>query len=56
VNADVSAILEGADMRERLQRMDADPSPQSPQDFARFVREEIAKWAKVVKALGLRVD
>jgi tripartite-type tricarboxylate transporter receptor subunit TctC len=56
VNGDISAILQAPDLRERLQRMDAEPSPQSPEDFARFVREEIAKWAKVVKASGATVD
>jgi tripartite-type tricarboxylate transporter receptor subunit TctC len=56
VNGDISAILEAPDLRERLQRMDAEPSPQSPEDFARFVREEIAKWAKVVKASGATAD
>jgi len=56
VNGDVAAILQAADLRERLQRMDADPSPLSPEDFARFVREEIAKWAKVVKASGATAD
>jgi len=56
VNGDISAILEAPDLRERLQRMDAEPSPQSPDDFARFVREEIARWAKVVKASGATAD
>jgi tripartite-type tricarboxylate transporter receptor subunit TctC len=56
VNGDISAILEAPDLRERLQRMDAEPAPQSPEDFARFVREEIAKWAKVVKASGATAD
>jgi len=56
VNGDISAVLEAPDLRERLQRMDAEPSPQSPDDFARFVREEIAKWAKVVKASGATAD
>ena len=56
VNGDVSAILQAPDLRERLQRMDAEPSPLSPEDFARFVREEIAKWAKVVKASGATAD
>jgi tripartite-type tricarboxylate transporter receptor subunit TctC len=56
VNADIAAALEAPDLRERLQRMDAEPSPQSPEDFARFVRDEIAKWAKVVKASGATAD
>jgi tripartite-type tricarboxylate transporter receptor subunit TctC len=56
VNADISAVLEAPDLRERLQRMDAQPSPQSAEDFARFVREEIARWAKVVRASGATAD
>jgi tripartite-type tricarboxylate transporter receptor subunit TctC len=56
VNGDITAVLQAPDLRERLQRMDAEPSPLSPEDFARFVREEIAKWAKVVKASGATAD
>jgi tripartite-type tricarboxylate transporter receptor subunit TctC len=56
VNGDISAVLEAPDLRERLQRMDAEPAPLSPEAFARFVREEIAKWAKVVKASGATAD
>ncbi len=56
VNGDVAAVLEAQDIKERLERLGAEPAPQSPEDFARFVREEIARWAKVVKASGARVD
>jgi tripartite-type tricarboxylate transporter receptor subunit TctC len=56
VNADVAAILEAPDLKQRLEQLGADPAPQSPADFARYVREEIAKWAKVVKASGATVD
>ena len=31
-------------------------SPNSPEQFAAFVKSEIAKWAPVVKASGARVD
>jgi tripartite-type tricarboxylate transporter receptor subunit TctC len=56
VNADVTAILEATDLKQRLEQLGADPAPQSPADFARYVREEIAKWAKVVKASGATAD
>jgi tripartite-type tricarboxylate transporter receptor subunit TctC len=32
------------------------PASSSPEELGRHIHEEIAKWAKVVKALGLRVD
>jgi tripartite-type tricarboxylate transporter receptor subunit TctC len=56
INADVAAILEAPDLKQRLEQLGADPAPQPPAEFARYVREEIAKWAKVVKASGATVD
>jgi tripartite-type tricarboxylate transporter receptor subunit TctC len=56
VNGDITAILQAQDIKDRLERLGAEPSPQSPEEFARFVREEIAKWAKVVKASGATAD
>jgi len=31
-------------------------SPNTPVQFAEFVKSEIAKWAPVVKASGARID
>ena len=44
------------EMRERLSRMGAEPSPTSPGEFAAFIRAELAKYEKVVKFSGARVD
>jgi tripartite-type tricarboxylate transporter receptor subunit TctC len=43
-------------LREVMQASGLDPVGNSPQEFARILREEIAKWAKVVKAAGLAVQ
>lgn len=56
VNRDIAAVLDSPDMKDRLGKLGAEPSPQSPEEFARFVRAEIAKWAKVVKESGATVD
>lgn len=56
VNADVIALLGAADVKERLAGLGAEPQPMTPDDFGRFVREDIAKWAKVVKESGAKVD
>jgi len=34
----------------------AEPAPDSPQDFAQFVAGELAKYARIVKASGAKVD
>jgi tripartite-type tricarboxylate transporter receptor subunit TctC len=56
INGDVTAILETPDMRQRLDQLGADPAPMSPDEYSRFVRTEVDKWAKVVRASGARVD
>jgi tripartite-type tricarboxylate transporter receptor subunit TctC len=56
VNADIGAVLGASDIKERLAASGAEPAHTSPEDLARLVREEIAKWAKVVADSGARVD
>ncbi len=56
VNGDTVALLALADMKDRLAGLGAEPLPLSPEEFGRYVREEIAKWAKVVKESGAKVD
>lgn len=56
INADVQAILGSAELRRKLEPLGAEPAPGSPEEFARYVRAEIEKWAKVVKASGAEAD
>lgn len=56
LNAAFTSALQAADLRERLARMGAEPAPMAPTEFARFVRSELAKYEKVVKFSGARVD
>jgi tripartite-type tricarboxylate transporter receptor subunit TctC len=52
----VSKSLHTPEMMERLASQGAEPVGDTPEHFTEFVRSEIAKWAKVVKASGARVD
>jgi tripartite-type tricarboxylate transporter receptor subunit TctC len=56
LNAEVSRILSEPDVRSRLASQGMDIAAGTPQDFARFMKAEIAKWARVIKASGARVD
>ena len=54
--AEVSALLKATDVTERLATMGAQAAPTTPEEFGRIVREEIARWAPVVKASGAAVN
>ncbi|HWS74883.1 MAG TPA: tripartite tricarboxylate transporter substrate binding protein [Quisquiliibacterium sp.] len=56
LHAEFEKALGSADIRERLARLGAQAAPQSPADFAAFVRQEQQKYARIVKASGARVD
>jgi len=52
----VTRSLRTPEMIERLSTQGAQPVGNTPEEFTEFLRVEIAKWAKVVKASGARVD
>ena len=56
LNGDLVAVLGTVDMKERLSSLGAEPAPMTPDDFGRYVRDEIAKWSKVVRESGAKVD
>jgi tripartite-type tricarboxylate transporter receptor subunit TctC len=56
LNAEVVRALNAPDVRERLVGLGSEVAPMSREQFAAYLRDEIAKWARVVKAAGLRAD
>jgi tripartite-type tricarboxylate transporter receptor subunit TctC len=56
INADVLRIVSSPELRERLKAEGSDPVGSSPEQFATFLRNEIAKWAKVIKFAGVKPD
>ena len=55
-NADVTAILDAPEMRERLTAQGAEAAPTTPNEFAAFIARELAKYARIVQASGAKVD
>ena len=56
LNTDVTRVLRMPDLAERLNSMAAEPAPGTPEQFGAFIRAEIDKWAKVVKAANMKAD
>lgn len=53
-NQDLMKILRSPDTREKVLAMGGITLGNSPEEFSVFVRTEMEKWAKVVKAAGIR--
>ena len=56
LNGAINAALQLPDVRSQLSNLGAEPAAYSPQQFADFVRRELVKYEKVVKASGAKVD
>jgi tripartite-type tricarboxylate transporter receptor subunit TctC len=56
LNQAFTAALQSADTRTRFGQLFAEPVPTSPEEFTAFMRAELAKYERVVKASGAKVD
>jgi tripartite-type tricarboxylate transporter receptor subunit TctC len=55
-NADLVAVLNAPDVREKMLAQGAEPAPTTPAEFAAFIARERDKYARIVKASGAKVD
>jgi tripartite-type tricarboxylate transporter receptor subunit TctC len=53
LNAEFVKAMQQPDLRQRLASQGAEPLTSTPEEFAAYLRSEIDKWAKAVKAAGM---
>jgi tripartite-type tricarboxylate transporter receptor subunit TctC len=56
INAEVVKILNGPELKARLGAQGIEIVTNSPAEFARFIRDDNAKWGKLIKEAGIRGD
>jgi len=56
LNREFIKLLELPDVKERLAASGFEPETSTPDEFAQYMRSEVAKWGKVVKAANLKVE
>lgn len=56
LNAELVKSVKRPEMRERMLGLGLEPVGSTPEEFAVFVKADIAKWAKVIKESGVRPE
>jgi len=54
LNSEIVRALNSPDLRERLKSQGAEPVGNTPEQYTAFIQDEIAKWAKVIQAAGIK--
>ncbi len=56
LNAEVNRALSEPALQQRLAAIGAEPAGGTPEEFAKFIRSEYAKWGDVVRKSGAKMD
>jgi tripartite-type tricarboxylate transporter receptor subunit TctC len=54
LNHEIGRIMNAPDTKERLAREGTEVRTGTPEQFGAYLRDEIEKWAKVIKAAGIQ--
>ena len=56
LNAEITKITASPEMREAWAKQGATAMSMTTEEFARYMREDIEKWARIVKISGAKPD
>jgi tripartite-type tricarboxylate transporter receptor subunit TctC len=56
LNGELVKIMHSAEVKERLAGLGTDPVTTTPEEFAAYIKQEIAKWGDVIRKAGLKAE
>ena len=56
LSTEVRKVINAPDVKENWAKQGAVPIAMTPEEFGKFLRQDIAKWGKLVKETGIKVD
>ena len=55
VSADIAKVLAMPDIQDKLASQGAEPAYADPEEFAKIIRDDIARYAKVIKEANIQM-
>lgn len=56
LNAEITAALNDEAIRASMRNLGVEPAPTKPEEFDTYIRSETAKWNKVIRQAGIKID
>jgi tripartite-type tricarboxylate transporter receptor subunit TctC len=56
LSREMQAAVRKPELRERFTQLGIDPAGTSPEQFSKFLRDEVDKWGKVIRAANVKVE
>ena len=56
LHAEINKAMKLADVRERFVALGADPVASTPEEFSALIRDEYARWSKVIREAGIKAE
>ena len=56
LNREIVKLMNLPDVREKFAQQSVDPATDTPEQFAQMIRDEVARWSKVIRAAGIKVE
>ncbi len=56
ISADIAAVVKGAEFQQRAAQLGLEPVGSSPEQYSAQIRQEIDKWAGVIKTAGIKIE
>jgi tripartite-type tricarboxylate transporter receptor subunit TctC len=56
IHADAWQVLSSSDMKRRIAELGATPIANTPEQFRAQIRDDLAKWARIIKQSGAKAE
>ena len=56
LSVEANRVLAMSDVREKMLGLGAEPAGNTPEEFARFIHDDQAKWSKLMKEAGIKAE